>query len=82
MFRCSEIRCGKMFKQNSQLCNHRKIHKEAKRLMKLKKKESEPIEVIEKVEKIYQIEDIPDCFARENNYFVLPAIGGSAMLFN
>ena len=26
-FRCSEVGCGKMFRQNSQLCNHRKLHK-------------------------------------------------------
>ena len=35
-FRCSEIGCGKMFRQSSQLCNHRKVHKEAKKMMKIK----------------------------------------------
>jgi uncharacterized Zn-finger protein len=33
-FRCSEVGCGKMFRQSSQLCNHRKVHKEAKRILK------------------------------------------------
>ena len=33
-FRCSEIGCGKMFRQSSQLCNHRKVHKEAKKMLK------------------------------------------------
>ena len=81
-FRCSEIRCGKMFRQNSQLCNHRKIHKEAKRLMKHKSKEPETIEIIEKVKNVYQNEDIPEfCFPRENNYFILPAIDGVSLEF-
>lgn len=34
-FRCSEIGCGKTFRQSSQLCNHRKVHKEAKKMMKI-----------------------------------------------
>jgi Zinc finger, C2H2 type len=33
-YRCSEIKCGRMFKQSSQLCNHRKVHKEAKKMLK------------------------------------------------
>jgi len=30
MFRCSEVGCGKKFKQYSQLCNHRKLHRLSK----------------------------------------------------
>lgn len=33
-FRCSELGCGKLFRQSSQLCNHRKIHQEAKKMVK------------------------------------------------
>ena len=41
-FRCSEVGCGKMFRQNSQLCNHRKLHKieKIKRLAANKAKDS------------------------------------------
>lgn len=34
LFRCSEIGCGKTFKQSSQLCNHRKVHKEARQMFR------------------------------------------------
>lgn len=27
LFRCSEVGCGRKFKQYSQLCNHRKLHR-------------------------------------------------------
>lgn len=30
LFRCSEVGCGRKFKQYSQLCNHRKLHRLAK----------------------------------------------------
>lgn len=33
-FRCTEIGCGKTFRQSSQLCNHRKVHKEARMMLK------------------------------------------------
>lgn len=33
-FRCTEVGCGKKFKQSSQLCNHRKVH----RLARIKEK--------------------------------------------
>lgn len=33
-FKCSEIGCGKTFRQSSQLCNHKKVHKEAQMIMK------------------------------------------------
>lgn len=36
LFRCSEVGCGRKFKQYSQLCNHRKLH----RLTKTNKTES------------------------------------------
>lgn len=32
-FKCTEIGCGKTFRQSSQLCNHRKVHKEAQKIM-------------------------------------------------
>ena len=40
-FRCSEVGCGKMFRQNSQLCNHRKLHKLDKIKRKAANKEKE-----------------------------------------
>lgn len=42
-FRCSEIGCGKTFRQSSQLCNHRKVHKEAKKMMKVQSVKSKQI---------------------------------------
>lgn len=33
-FRCTEVGCGKTFRQSSQLCNHRKVHKEARMMLK------------------------------------------------
>ena len=33
-FRCTEIGCGKTFRQSSQLCNHRKVHQEARMMLK------------------------------------------------
>lgn len=73
-FRCSEIRCGKMFKQNSQLCNHRKIHKEARNLLK-KNSQSEMKISHESNGKNFDFEEITECFVRQNNYFVLPFPG-------
>ena len=32
-FKCQVLGCGKAFRQSSQLCNHRKVHREMKELV-------------------------------------------------
>ena len=74
IFRCSEIGCGKLFRQNSQLCNHRKVHKEAKKILGQKKLNYTKIAFDEAQAKPMDDEKIPDCFFDEAKHLILPPI--------
>ena len=76
-FRCSEIGCGKLFRQNSQLCNHRKVHKEAKKILCQKNITVIKRDAKDDRMKLLDGERIPDCFFNEAQQITLPPIRNS-----
>lgn len=76
-FRCSEIGCGKTFKQSSQLCNHRKVHKEARQMVKTDNIMGDPkILKLDELDSIFQ--DWQEMIGNdEENHFELPPINSS-----
>lgn len=75
-FRCSEVGCGKMFKQNSQLCNHRKLHKIARKKSKKIENKAKPDETEIKYFKLQTAVLNESCYLGEKNNVVLPPITG------
>ncbi|OMJ74023.1 hypothetical protein SteCoe_27140 [Stentor coeruleus] len=73
-FRCSEIACGKTFRQSSQLCNHRKVHKEAKKMMKIQSLNDKPINFLvdRRNETMYSQSNF--LFSNTNQKIILPPI--------
>lgn len=77
-FRCSEIGCGKTFKQSSQLCNHRKVHKEARQMVKTDNRLGDPkILKLDELDSIFQ--EWPETLSNEDDFLCeLPPINASS----
>lgn len=74
LFRCSEIGCGKTFRQSSQLCNHRKVHKEAKKLMKNQSIKNTSVDHSTEKHSDFIRNPLFLFFSEENSKIILPPI--------
>lgn len=72
-FRCTEVGCGKTFRQSSQLCNHRKVHKEARKMLKRQaEKQKQALKHIQEIESEEKAEF--QVRINENSRITLPPI--------